>query len=244
MIQTKLSDLKVNLQNKGGVISTAHLMLNTLELFAGTQSFSKVMREFGHNTFCIDNDKQHNSDLTIDILDIKSLGLYYRVGTQNDIVWASPPCTAFSVASIGCHWTGGSRAYIPKTEFAKLSLKIVEHTIKLISEAKPKLYYIENPRGVLRKLIDPLFEKHGLNPIRHTIWYCQYGDTRAKPTDIWTNDTNWKPKPVCKNGNPDCNHIRAPRGAKTGTQGLKGAVERSMIPPELFKEILDHNKGE
>ena len=211
--------------------------MKTIELFSGTQSFSKVMRERGHDTFCIDNDPQHNNDHTIDIMKL-------HLNNPNiDMLWASPPCTAFSVASIGHHWKGGHRAYIPKTEFAKLSLKLVENTIQQIAKNKPNLWYIENPRGVLRKLIDPLFEKHNIKPIRHTIWYCQYGDTRAKPTDIWTNDTNWKPRPVCKNGNPDCNHIRAPRGAKTGTQGLKGAKERSVIPPDLFREILDHKMG-
>lgn len=215
--------------------------MNTIELFSGTQSFSKVMRERGYHTFCIDHYLQFNNDLTIDILEIEDFSFVYNFDI--DILWASPPCTAFSVASIGTHWTGGKNAYIPKTDFAKLSLEIVEHTIMLISIEKPKCWYIENPRGVLRKLIDPLFEKHGLKPIRHTVWYCQYGDSRAKPTDIWTNDTNWNPRPMCKNGNPDCNHIRAPRGAKTGTQGLKGAKERSVIPPDLFKEILDHQKG-
>ena len=73
--------------------------------------------------------------------------------------------------------------------------------------------------------------------IRHTVWYCKYGDSRAKPTDIWTNCYLWKPREQCKNGNPECNHIRAPRGAKTGTQGLKGNMERSLIPKELCEEI-------
>lgn len=78
--------------------------------------------------------------------------------------------------------------------------------------------------------------------IRHTIWYCQYyngeGINRAKPTDIWTNNLNWIPRPVCKNGNPNCSHERAPRGSQTGTQGLKDSYERSKIPKELCKEIL------
>ena len=30
--------------------------MKTVELFAGTQSFSKVMRERGHKTFCVDNN--------------------------------------------------------------------------------------------------------------------------------------------------------------------------------------------
>ena len=57
-----------------------------------------------------------------------------------------------------------------------------------------------------------------------------------KPTDIWTNNINWKPRPMCKNGMP-C-HEAAPRGSKTGTQGLKGNYERSVVPYELCREIL------
>ena len=34
---------------------------------------------------------------------------------------------------------------------------------------------------------------------RYTVWYCKYGDDRAKPTDIWTNSKTWKPRPMCKN---------------------------------------------
>ena len=70
---------------------------------------------------------------------------------------------------------------------------------------------------------------------RYTITYCQYGDTRMKPTDIWTNHPNPNFKPMCHNG--DSCHESAPRGSKTGTQGLKGAKERSVIPEELCNYI-------
>ena len=78
---------------------------------------------------------------------------------------------------------------------------------------------------------------------RATVTYCQYGDTRMKPTDIWTNhlstplfSNGWNPKPICKNG--DACHTAAPRGSQTGTQGLKGNYLRSIVPYELCKEIL------
>jgi len=90
------------------------------------------------------------------------------------------------------------------------------------------IFFIENPRARARWFLPAEYRK--------TAWYCQYGDKRAKPTDIWTN-LNWTPK-TCKNGNKDCHHEPAPRGSKTGTQGLKGNKERSVIPPELFREIF------
>lgn len=71
---------------------------------------------------------------------------------------------------------------------------------------------------------------------RYTVTYCQYGDSRMKPTDIFTNYPNPMFKPMCKNGDP-C-HERAPRGSKTGTQGLKNARERSRIPEELCEHIV------
>ena len=90
---------------------------------------------------------------------------------------------------------------------------------------------MENPRGMLRKL--PVVA----NLPRHSVTYCRYGDKRMKPTDLWGVVPNWIPREMCKNGMP-C-HEAAPRGAKTGTQGLKGARERSRVPYELGKEILD-----
>lgn len=72
---------------------------------------------------------------------------------------------------------------------------------------------------------------------RYTITYCQYGDTRMKPTDIWTNHPNPNFLPPCKNG--DKCHTPAPRGSKTGTQGLKGAKERSVIPEDLCIHIVE-----
>ena len=66
-----------------------------------------------------------------------------------------------------------------------------------------------------------------------------------KPTDIWSNNfkdlfnlNGWNPKPICFNGNIKCHHEAAPRGSKTGTQGLKDNYVRSKIPKELCLEII------
>ena len=147
-----------------------------------------------------------------------------------DIIWASPPCTTFSVASIGHHWAGGAKAYIPKTESAIIGKAIAVKTVEIIRHFNPRFFFIENPRGLLRKM------DFMQDMVRHTVTYCQYGDNRMKPTDIWTNNLNWNPRPVCRNG--DACHVAAPRGARTGTQGLKGAYDRSKIPDQLCQEIL------
>jgi hypothetical protein len=203
--------------------------MNTLELFCGTKSFSKVMTKFGHETFTVDNDERFDPDDCMDIMDMGEV-------CYMDIIWASPPCTCFSVASIGTHWQGGKKGYIPKTEDAKKSLELLDKTVSLIAQGKPKYWFIENPRGMMRKFIDAIFKKHGISDYHRTmITYCQYGDNRMKPTDIWTNLKGWEGK-RCKNKS-SC-HVSAPRGSKTGTQGLKTAKDRGVIPPLLFEEII------
>ena len=52
------------------------------------------------------------------------------------------------------------------------------------------------------------------------------------------NPNGWHPRPKCHNNNPKCHHERAPRGSKTGTQGLNGDYERSIIPLQLCEEII------
>lgn len=157
---------------------------------------------------------------------------YEKVPFVPDILWASPPCTWFSVAAIGRNWTKGSLE--PKTETARIWLLLLHKTIEMIDHYKkinPNLiWYIENPRGMMRKM--PCMD----NILRHTVTYCQYWDTRMKPTDIWTNNIRWIPRPACSNW--DTCHIAAPRGSSTGTQGLKWAYERSKIPEELCIEVL------
>jgi site-specific DNA-cytosine methylase len=200
--------------------------MKVLELFAGSRSIGKASEILGYQVFSSDLINFEKIDYVTSILDFD----INKVPFQPDIIWASPPCTGFSVAALGHHWTGGKNAYIPKTDTAKLGIELAKKTIEIINYFKPKYFFIENPRGLLRKM-------DFMNDfIRQSITYCQYGDTRMKPTDIWTNSEKWIPRPMCKNGD-DC-HIAAPRGSRTGTQGLKGSYERSKIPEDLCLEIL------
>jgi len=200
--------------------------MNVLELFAGSRSVGKRAEKLGMNVFSSDLIEFEGIHYPVSILHFD----VSKVPFQPDVIWASPPCTSFSVASIGHHWTGGKGAYIPKSEGAKLGLKLVEKTLEIINHFQPTYWFIENPRGVLRKM--EMMKKLK----RNTVTYCQYGDERMKPTDIWTNSDVWVPRPMCKNGDP-C-HVAAPRGSKTGTQGRSNAYERSKIPNDLCEEIL------
>jgi hypothetical protein len=203
--------------------------MNVLELFAGSRSIGKVGDKLGMNVFSVDWDKYEDIDLCIDVAKLKKEDIPF----VPDFVWASPDCTTYSIAAISTHRNNTE----PKSEYAKKCDTTNQHFISLIKEwleINPDMvFFIENPRGMLRKM--PWMQEFK----RHTIWYCQYGDERAKPTDIWTNSDKWIPKPVCHNGNKECHHAPAPRGSKTGTQGRKGSYERSKIPEKLCYEVLE-----
>ena len=205
--------------------------LKVLELFAGTRSIGKAFETRGHEVYSVEWNKDfENIDLYTDIGTLTAEDIINKFGYP-DVIWASPDCTTFSIAGISHHRkkdaiTGNLE---PISDYAKFCDKVDTHVIELIKELNPKYYFIENPRGAMRKM------SYMRDLPRYTVTYCQYGDSRMKPTDIWTNHPDPKFRPMCKNGDP-C-HERAPRGAKTGTQGLKGSKERSIIPKALCEHI-------
>lgn len=206
--------------------------MKVLELFAGTRSIGEAFEKAGHKVFSIEWDKRHeNIDWYEDISKITAIDILERFG-KPDVIWASPDCTSYSIAAISHHRTKEEDGNLaPKSEYAKFCDEVNQHVLDLIKELNPKYFFIENPRGGMRKM------RFMTGLPRYTIWYCQYGDNRAKPTDVWTNHPDPQFKPVCKNGNKDCHHQPAPRGAKTGTQGLE-KVDRSRIPAELCEHIV------
>ena len=225
--------------------------MNVLELYSGTQSIGKQFRLNGHNVLSVELDEKFLSEpfnleqWTISVADVTAKEVEKRFNGKVDIVWASPLCTTCSIAAISTHRelvlgfgstvkeVKDTNSLIAKSDMAKLHDQLLLKTLMLIQELKPKYYFIENPRGGMRKNL----LMRGLM-YRHTLTYCSYGDTRMKPTDLWTNHPNSNFKSVCHNGNKNCHHEEAPRGSKTGTQGLKDATMRSIIPEKLCKHIV------
>jgi len=203
------------------------LALLIFDFFAGTGSATQAFEDAGHTVIKVELDEYFEAHER-DILALNADYLIEKYG-QPDFIWASPPCTTFSVASCGTYWTPDGK---PKNQKAIQGLKMIEHTIALIRQLKPiKGFIIENPRGMLRKQSMMDFMD------RRTVTYCTYGETRMKPTDLWGALDGWTARQHCKNG--DKCHEAAPRGSKTGTQGIKGSRQRSMVPIELSREILN-----
>lgn len=197
--------------------------MRLLELFCGTKSIGKEFEKVGFEVVSLDFDAQFNATYTADILTVPD-----DLFSGFDAVWASPPCNAFTVALIGRNWY---HDHSPKNDLARQGLAILEKTVAIIKHVNPTMWWMENPRGKMRRMSIVQDFK------RNTVTYCQYGDTRMKPTDIWTN-TNWVPRPMCSNG--ETCHEAAPRGSKTGTQGIKGSRDRAVIPPELCRELAEY----
>lgn len=208
--------------------------MKVLELFAGQRCIGKAFEKRGHEVYSIEWDKKHeNINWYMDIGEITAADIIDRFGVP-DVIWASPDCTSYSMAGISHHRKRDENGdLIPVSDYAKFCDRVNNNVMKLIDdllEINPKLvYFIENPRAGMRKM--------GFiqGRPRYTVTYCQYGEERMKPTDLWTNHPNPKFKPACKNGDP-C-HTPAPRGSQTGTQGIKGSVLRSLIPEQLCDHV-------
>ena len=181
-------------------------MVLVVDLFCGLKGWSRPFLDRGHEVVTLDVDDRFAPTIRADICSVRGDSFPDNV----DIVLASPPCEHFSVMSIGRNW---NKDHTPKTAEALYAMELVHQTRRLISEIQPRAFIIENPRGKLRKL-PPVEDLE-----RRTVWYCRLGEAVAKPTDLWGGFPEGLRLPAeCRNGNDD--HLAAPRGSKTGTQGV------------------------
>lgn len=209
-----------------------------LELFAGTRCMGKAFDNHGWKTYSVEWDKKfENISLYADVSTLTADQVIDLCGERPAVIWASPDCTSYSIAGISFHRKKVRGEIIPVSDYAKFCDECNKHLLDLIKELNPRLFFIENPVGALRKMrFMTDFERNGYAR-RYTVTYCQYGDFRQKPTDIWTNHPNPRFKPMCKR-NASC-HERSPRHSETGTQGMRNKVERAKIPDELCQHIVD-----
>jgi site-specific DNA-cytosine methylase len=201
------------------------------DFYSGTGSSTKAFEDNGHTIIRVELDTYFEAEER-DILSLTADNLIAKYG-QPDFIWASPPCQKFSVASLWKYWAKGANGSIPKHPAVFEAIDLIKHTISLMDELKPTYgWLMENPRGMLRK------QDFMQDLPRWTVTYCQYGDTRMKPTDVWGTIQGWTPRNMCK-PRATC-HESSPAGTNAGGTGkLKNARLRSMIPYQLGEEICN-----
>lgn len=201
--------------------------MKVLELFAGTRSIGKAFEEKGHEVYSIEWDTVHpNIDWYMDISKITAQDILDRFG-QPDIIWASFDCTTYSMAAIYRHRSKNpvTGNLDPMTDKARTADMTNEHVMKLIRELDPKFYFIENPRGGMRKMsfMQDL-------PI-YTVTYCFRGDTKiitkegnfaiseleGKEVELLSTDGKWIKSPIRNYGKQKIVELKLSRSGKEKT---------------------------
>jgi len=199
--------------------------MKTLELFSGTQSFSKGIK------------RQHGDAVTVDILNkfkptiqVNILEWDYKIYAPGyfDVIWASPPCTEYSKAK-----TRGVRDL-------ELADKLVTKSFEIIDYFKPKVWILENVgTGLLVHRMETI--RPGLKS--YFVDYCAYGKSYRKRTILWSN-INLDLKLCSGKGNcPAMEKSRHKGSVGNGTkkynaERISSVWEKDEIPELLIDSIL------
>jgi len=135
-----------------------------------------------------------------------------------DVIWASPPCTEYSVAK-----TVGVR----KLDEANA---IVRRTLDVIEYFAPTYWMMENPQTGLLKSQGVVADLP-----YNDLDYCKYGMPYRKRTRLWNNIEAWTPRPLCKK---DCGHMNGnvhEQSAQQSPQRHLLSVRRRYLIGELHK---------
>ena len=198
--------------------------MKLLELFAGTGSVGNVARVLHYEVVSLDRDMQ--ADIQTDIMDWDYQSAYEP--GHFDVIWASPPCTEYSIAkTIGIRDIEGAN-------------NIVQRTLDIIDYFQPRWWIIENPQTGLLKQQTIMTNKPFVD-----VDYCKYGMSYRKRTRLWNNIEEWIPRPLCKRDCSSMNETRtrhlqvAQRGPTKGQPNNRNKQsELYAVPLELVREIL------
>jgi len=143
-----------------------------------------------------------------------------------DIIWASPPCTEYSIAK-----TTGVRDLTRADQIVRAVLRIIRYF-------SPAAWFIENPHALLH--LRPMMQD--IDHLRHTCTYCQYGTDYKKETDIWTNlDVSLKHchDTPCAHYKAYKRHARTAQAGPThsGTPGTP-REEAYTVPQPLMRVLM------
>lgn len=204
--------------------------MRVLELFCGTKSIGKAVKELDPNAeiVSLDIEKKFEPTITSSLLDWDYK--QYEEG-YFDYIHASPPCTSFTWLTHR-HRFGFEGEFKPKTDIGRLGDALVKRTLEIIDYFKPKIWTIENPRGRLQYM-DHL-KRSDIK--MKTVYYCSYGRFYPKPTNIWSNrDLHLTGiKCNCKKNELLINNRHQVRFQN------KSYLYKISIPHELCLEIIRH----
>lgn len=202
--------------------------MRTLEIFAGTQSFSKgiIRQDSTNETITVDLLNKFKPTIQIDILtwDYKVYEPKYF-----DIIWTSPPCTEYSKAK-----TRGIKNLELADSFVRKSFEIIDYF-------KPKIWILENVgTGLLVKRMEDIRP----NLKSFLVDYCAYGKPYRKRTILWSNiDLDLKlcsGKGLCSAMNGSKHKGSVGNGTtKYNSVGISSIWEKDAIPELLIDEIIN-----
>lgn len=212
-----------------------------LELFCGTKSVGNIFKEDGYEVVSLDYNKKFNATHTDDILtwNYKQYPPYYF-----DVIWASPDCTTWSIATGGKYRTKAS-IYGLNNKFqekATIGNKMILKVIEILNYFQPNYWFIENPKGLLQHFppLKEFIEDIGAN--MNLVYYANYNNWGfPKPTNIWSNLPLWENE-TCPEMSKD-SYIMKLHNYKGKEKRIyiaydKGnAEQRSKIPPDLIKRL-------
>ena len=209
-------------------------MPRLLDLFCGTKSIGKVFGANGWTVTSVDLEPKFEPDVCCNVLDLTP----EMIGEAPDLIWASPPCTHYSVAR--------TTAKTPRD--LEGSDRLVQKVLDLREHYGCHLF-MENPYGLLMRR--PVVNIPGLH--LRLVDYCKYADEDhphkgRKRTCIWTT-TRWEPKrPLCRK---DCGYTQDGRHLDVAQRGgnprrgtpSHGLEELYAIPRALPRELCEYVNG-
>jgi hypothetical protein len=121
-------------------INGVNKMKIILDLFSGLEGASRAFKERGWDVITVDINDSFEPDICCDIVHFSYPGSW----PKPDLIWASPPCTEFSRRSLPASWACNGGKY------KEPDMSLLDATIRIIKEAKPRYWVIENVSGAIR----------------------------------------------------------------------------------------------
>ena len=207
-------------------------MPRLLELCSGTGSVGRAFATRGWDVVSVDCDPCANASICCDLLELTAEQC--RAYGPVDFLWASPPCTQYSIART----TGPP----PDLEGAD---RLVQKCLELAGELGVG-FVMENPwTGQLksRAVVAGI-------PMR-IVDYCMYGAAYRKRTALWTNTAVVPARPLCNSNCGSSDPVarrhteRAQRGSWAGAGERRSQGLRTLyaLPAALCAEIAEFAAG-